>query len=188
MKKAHLLLAAAAFALLTPVAALAQSKDGAAQGPFIHIEVRSHGGEAGSVNINLPLAVAQIAITAMQDSVSRQVSTHLSQGDLKVSDLRKMWKAMRDAGQTEFVTVQKKGESVRIFREGEKVVVTVNEGDAKDKVRIQVPITLMDALLGGEGEQVDLAAAVNELGRIGKGELVRVEDSGKGDQVRIWIE
>jgi hypothetical protein len=188
MKKIHLLLAAAALALLAPMAALAQSKDGAAQGPFIHIEVREHGGEAGSVNINLPLALAQIAVAAMQDSVSHQVSARLNHGDLKVSDLRKMWKAMRDAGQTEFVTVQEKGESVRIFREGDKVVVKVNEGDSKDKVRIQVPVTMMDALLGGEGEEVDLAAAVNELSRVGKGDLVTVDEGAKGDKVRIWIE
>ncbi|MHB8079504.1 MAG: hypothetical protein ACYDIE_09630 [Candidatus Krumholzibacteriia bacterium] len=187
MKKAHLFLAAAAVALLAPAAVLAEKTTEAQNGPFIHVEVREAGGEEGSVNLNLPLALAQAALAAMQENVDLKARAELGHGDLKVSDLRKMWRAMRDAGDTEFVTVQDAGETVRIYREGEMVFVKVNEGDAKDKVRIRVPVTVMDALLSGEGEQLDLEAAVNQLSSMGKGELVNIEEEA-GDSVRIWID
>jgi hypothetical protein len=187
MKKAHLMLAAAAVAMLAPAAVLAEKKTDTQNGPFIHVEVREAGGEEGSVNINLPLALAQVALATMQETVDQHARMTFDKGELKVSDLRKMWRAMRDAGDTEFVTVQEAGETVRIYREGEMVFVKVNEGDAKDKVRIQVPVGVMDALLSGEGEELDLAAAIDKLGSMGKGELVRIEEEA-GDSVRIWID
>lgn len=187
MKKAHLFLAAAAVALLAPAAVLAEKKAETQNGPFIHVEVREAGGEEGSVNINLPLALAQVALATMEENVDLKAKAQLGHGDLKVSELRRMWQAMRDAGDTEFVTVQEEGETVRIYREGETVFVKVNAGDAKDKVRIQVPVGVMDALLSGEGEELDLAAAVDKLGALGKGELVRIEEE-EGDSVRIWID
>lgn len=187
MKKAHLFLAAAAVAMLAPAVSLAGKKDAAQNGPFIHVEVRAADGEEGSVNINLPLALAQVALAALDENSDLKAKAQFDHGDLKVSDLRKMWKAMRDAGDTEFVTVQEEGETVRIYREGETVFVKVNEGDAKDKVRIQVPVGVMDALLSGEGEELDLAAAIEQLSTMGKGELVRVEEA-EGESVRIWID
>jgi hypothetical protein len=187
MKKAHLMLAAAAVALLAPAAVLAEKKAEAQNGPFIHVEVREAGGEEGSVNINLPLALAQAALATMQESVDQHAKLTFDKSELKVSDLRRMWTAMRDAGDTEFVTVQEAGETVRIYRKGEMVFVKVNEGDAKDKVRIQVPVSVMDALLSGEGEELDLAGAIDKLGAMGKGELVTVEEEA-GDSVRIWID
>ena len=69
---------------------------------------------------------------------------------------------------------------------GEKVCVKVDGRDSEETVRIQVPVAVLDALLSGEGEEVNVQAAVDELSKIGKGEIVRIED--EGDFVRVWID
>ena len=78
--------------------------------------------------------------------------------------------------------------SAHIYREGEFVFVKVDEKDGDENVQIRMPVTVMSALLSGEGEQLDLQAAMASLTSLGgsSGELVRVEDGG--DVVRIWID
>jgi hypothetical protein len=46
-------------------------------------------------------------------------------------------------------------------------------------------VTLVDALLSGEGESLDLSAALAEVRKL-RGEIVRVKD--EDSQVRIWID
>lgn len=174
-----------AAALLAP-AALAGGNDASGRGPFIHVEVRESGGDEESVKINLPLSVALVALEAMQDEVDAQTRFGIGHADLEVSDLRRMWKGMRAAGDTEFVTVREGSETVRIDRRGDTVFVQVDDRDAKDAVRIQLPVAVLDALLAGEGETLDLQGAVEALGKAGAGEILRIEDAG--DFVRVWID
>ncbi len=188
-KARRILVAALALALLVPAAAMAGKKPADESGPWIHVEVREGGGEDASVNINLPLALAEAALLATDGILKEHMHIDLEDedGGLSVSDLRQIWKAARDAGDAEFVTVQEGDETVRVRREGRFVLVDV---DAKDEdaehVRVRMPVSVMDALLAGEGEELDLAAAVSGLREMGEGELVRVEDGG--DVVRIWID
>ena len=57
--------------------------------------------------------------------------------------------------------------------------------DGPGEVRVEVPVSLVDALLSGEGEQVNLQAAVGELMKR-RGDIVRVHD--EDSNVRIWID
>jgi len=188
MKKATLLTLALLGIVLLPAAGLAGTKAAASDEPWIHIEVKERGGDDAAINVNLPLALAEAALTAVSDDVTTHMHLDQRHGDLSVSDLRRMWNAMEDAGDAEFVTVEDGGETVRIYREGEFVFVKVDEKAGDENVQIRMPVTVMDALLSGEGEQLDLQAAMASLTSLGgsSGELVRVEDGG--DVVRIWID
>ncbi len=53
------------------------------------------------------------------------------------------------------------------------------------RVRIDLPVTAVDALFSGEGEKIDLGAAIAQL-RTERGDIVRVDDEKK--RVRIWID
>jgi hypothetical protein len=76
---------------------------------------------------------------------------------------------------------------VKISRKGSKLYVHVDERRGnKDQVRVEVPVSLVDALLAGNGETLNVDAAVAELERMGPGEVVHVVDGE--DSVRIWIE
>ena len=48
-----------------------------------------------------------------------------------------------------------------------------------------MPVSLVDALLSGEGDEVNIQAAVAELQKR-RGDIVRVHDSDSN--VRIWID
>jgi len=190
MKTRILIAAALVLALVVPCAALAGKKSASADQPWIHVEVREGAEGTASVNINLPLALAEAALLASDGILKEHMHVRIDGDDgddLSVADLRRIWKEARDAGDAEFVTVEDDGETVRVFREGDHVFVNVDSrGEDGEKVRVRMPVTLMDALLAGEGEQLDLAAVMAELRNAGTGELVRVE--GGDDVVRIWID
>ena len=104
---------------------------------------------------------------------------------MKVSDLRKMWTELRDAGDAEFVSIEEEDKTVTVRRVGDRIEVRVDEPEDGEQVRVDVPVALVDALLSGEGEEVDIAAAMAELGKM-RGEIVTVTD--KDDTVRVWID
>jgi len=211
MKRA-VLITGLALALLAPAVSLAATKDAGGHDPWIHVEVREGGGDKASVNVNVPFALADAALAAMGDDIGSHISFghHHRHGrgdaaeaegdsveadnghdrpDISVADMRRMWKAMRDSGEADYVTVKDDQEKVHIWREGDLVRVEVENraGEERgEKVQIRVPVTVMDALLSGEGDQLDVRAAVNGLRGTKASELVRVE--GGGDFVRVWID
>jgi hypothetical protein len=57
-------------------------------------------------------------------------------------------------------------------------------GEQPERVRVDIPVGVVDALLSGDGESFNLLAAINEL-EGNTGDIVNIED---GDEtVRVWI-
>ena len=96
-----------------------------------------------------------------------------------------MWRELRDADDADFVNVRDEGEHVRIYKRGDRVHVDVDE-DGERKVRVELPAAIVDALLGAEGDRLDLPAAARELARAGEQQVVRIDD--EGTRVRIWVD
>ena len=149
------------------------------------MEISSESG--ANVNINLPLAAvtAMIALapdTIVQDGQLQLGDTH----EVPVAAIRGLWQELRDVGDVEFVTIQHEGQDVRIAREGDTILVTVSDGgDAAEEVRVEIPVPVVDALLSGEGDTLNIRAALEELSML-RGELVRVIESD--NNIRIWID
>ena len=163
------------------------SKSSSKKGPWIHIEVMEAGQKEAKVKVNLPIKLARTAIEMAPDDVMDDGHIRIDDNDISVSDLRKMWKEVREAGDAEFVTIQEKDSTVKISRKGSKLYVHVDERRGnRDQVRVEVPVSLVDALLSGNDETLNVDAAVAELERMGPGEVVHVVDGE--DSVRIWIE
>ena len=76
---------------------------------------------------------------------------------------------------------------MRIARTGDQINVQVEEGDEDGGkiVDIRVPVAAVDALLSGDGETLNVHAAVAQLGKL-RGDIVRV--TGGEHQVRVWID
>ena len=152
--------------------------------PWIHVRVEEAKGT--KVNVNLPLAVVQAALTLAPERLVEKHQIRLHHGHkLKVSDLRKMWTELRDAGDAEFVSIEEEDKTVTVRRVGDRIEVRVEEPEDGEQVRVDVPVALVDALLSGEGEEVDIAGAIAELAKM-RGEIVTVID--KDDTVRVWID
>lgn len=164
---------------ITPL--LAQSS------PWIHIEVNETEESDSQVKVNLPLSVVEIALEAAPEKVLEERHIHMSHvdDDLEVEDLRRMWQELRKAGDAEIVSVQKKDQKVSIRRQGERVLIDVDDRREGDKVNVQVPVDVVDALFSGEGNELNIKDAVSKL-KSHRGDVVRVD--GNDAKVRIWID
>ena len=160
-----------------------------AQTPWIHVEVEENEADASQVKVNLPLSVVQIALEAAPDKIldNGRIHLHDLDDDLDVEDLRRMWKELRTAPDSELVSVVGKGngDRVSVRRQGDQILVEVDEREKSDTVRVQVPVTMVDALFSGEGQELNLKGAIEELKTL-RGEIVRVDDGET--KVRIWID
>jgi hypothetical protein len=114
---------------------------------------------------------------------------------MKMADLRTAWKALAEVGDAELVTVESEDENVRVMRKGDLVQVFVDtkakpgkDGKASkggEQVRVEVPVSLVNAFLSGEGEEGNIQAAVAELQKR-RGNIVSVQDDDS--HVRVWID
>ena len=176
-------LSLAIIALAMGVVGTAAAQEGS---PWIHIQVIEDGDDGTKVNVNLPLSLIEIALDAVSDEIFDNNRLHFNHSGVGVDDLRNMWQELRDSGDAEYVTVEDDGQTVRIFREGETVFVHVDDEDGNDKVRIEVPFSIVDTLLEGDGNRLNLGGAIREMAATMRGDIISVQDDDT--TVRIWID
>ncbi len=176
----------ARYALLGP-ALLLTSTVSAAEPSWLHVQVTETGAKESKVSVNLPLALLDIAFDMAPDEHIKGGRVKIGQGDVDLADLRRMWAELKKAGDMEFVTVEEKDESVRVERKGARVQVRVSDKrSGTQKVAVDVPMSVVDALLTGEGDSLDLRAALSELKRTASGEFINVND--EHSRVRVWLD
>jgi hypothetical protein len=138
------------------------------------------------VSVNLPLSLAQVALEVAPRDVMEKGRLKLREKDISVADIRRLWAELKASGDAEFVTLEEKDKTVRVARAGDYLRVDVQgQSEKNETVQIRMPIAVVDALLSGEGESMDIAAAIAQL-KGQRGDIVTVE--GSGNQVRIWID
>ena len=161
---------------------------------WIHVRVEETGEKPESIRINFPIGLIEKVAPAIQDEHFRSGKVKLGDKTLESVDLRALWKAVKEAGDAEFVTVEGTDGNIRVAREGEYLVVKVQEGGREEgngpgddggKVDARLPLDVMDALLSGEKDELNVLAALRALARH-EGELVSVND--EHSTVRIWID
>ena len=106
--------------------------------------------------------------------------------EVRVEDLRKIWKELRDAGDMDFMTIENRDTNVRVGIEGNFLLVQPQERLKKSKVKIRIPLQVVDAILSGNGEELNLMAAIRALQDSGVRDIITVED--RDTTVRVWID
>jgi hypothetical protein len=173
-------------------AATAAAQTGTA---WLHVRVEE-AKEATKVSVNLPMTVVEAILKASPEIIEKHGKIHIGEEHgLKMADIRKAWKALAEAGDAELVTVESEEENVKVMRKGDLVLVFVDNkakpgkdgkpGKRGEEVRVEVPVSLVDAFLSGEGEEGNIQAAVAELQKR-RGDIVRVKDDDSN--VRVWID
>ena len=193
----------------------------AAQGqdpqPWVHVDMSGR----TTMSLNLPLAAIEAALAMAPEAiVDRDGQLQLGgQREIPVTAIRAAWSQLRDVGDVEIANIQEEGQSVRIAREGDTILVDVtgtddgddagdegnaDEGEAEHddgehdhgaghgrgrdfvgEVQVRVPVSVVDALLSGAGESLDVRAAIQQLSAL-RGEMVQViHPEGR---VRVWID
>ena len=181
MKTIALSALAAVLSTLISLPPVAQQK----KDPWLHVEVRESKDDPEIVKVNLPFSMVDIALKIAQDKKFNGGKFRLDSTELSVPDLKKIWTEFKKAGNADFVTVEKKTESVRISREGNYLLIKVSEKN-QQKVDVRVPVDVVDALLAGPGDELDIKAALVAMQQKGSGDILSVID--KDTKVRIWVD
>ena len=174
--------------LLGFAASVVAAQDAGRQ-PWLHVQVTGQDDGAENIAVNVPLSAAEplFALVPHRILSDGRLSLAGREVPVNVGALRDLWRALTEVGDTEFVTVEGEGETVRIARAGDQITVRVEERDEEgsETVDVQLPIVVVDALLSGNGDTLDVRAAVERLGEL-RGDIVRVTEDER--QVRIWID
>jgi hypothetical protein len=161
---------------------LAQKKD-----PWLHLEVQEKSSDPALVKVNLPISMVDVALDVVKDEKFRHGRIRLDANEISVAEMRRIWSELRKAGDGEFVSVEKKTETVRIARQGGLLSVKVTGPDKqKAKVDLKIPLAVVDALLEGSGDELNLKAALMAMQQRSLGEILMVND--EQTQVRLWID
>ncbi len=157
---------------------------------WLHVKVEETGEEAETVRINLPLSVAEKVLPTLHAHQIEGGKVKVSELRFKEVDLRALLEAIRSAPDNEFVTVESPRETVRVAKQGGYLLVKVEERDEEgqmhEQVDVKVPFTVVDALLSGGEDELDLVAGVRALSAHGDTALVTVNEPDS--KVRIWVD
>jgi hypothetical protein len=175
-----------------PAARVAAQAGGTA---WLHVRVEE-AKESSKVSVNLPMAVVEAVLKASPEMIEKHGKIHLGEEHgIQMADLRKAWKALASVGDAELVTVESEDENVKVMRKGDLVQVLVDKKgrtgkDGKavqggEEVRVEVPVSLVDAFLSGDSEDGNFTAAIAELQKR-RGNIVSVHDDDS--HVRVWID
>jgi len=179
MQMKKLLLSTAFVFLCAGVASAAASK------MWVHVHVQDSDKEE-QVKINLPLSVIEVMLPMIEEEQIRKGSIHLNDNQFKVEDLRRVWNEIRDEGDMDFVTVEGRDENVRIRIEGNFLLVQPEEKSKNNNVDIRLPLQVVDAMLSGTGNELNLSAGIKALRDSGVKDIITVNDDHSS--VRVWID
>ena len=163
----------------------------AAENRWLHVRVEEAGPEGQLVRVNVPLSLAEKVLPAINSKELRGGKVKVSEAKFEEVDLRAILEALRTAPENEFVTVESSHQNVRVAKASGNLLVKVRETKGKDSaetenVEVSIPFPVVEALLSGNKDELDILAAVRALGTIGDVTLVTVHD--KKNKVRIWVD
>ena len=154
---------------------------------WIHVQIVGTDSADGNMALNLPLsavsAVVSMAPEGIIDSEGRLMAAE--ENGISVGDIRQMWRGIKDGGDVELVAMQQENRTVRVSRAGDQMEVRVDNAENDETVRIDLPVVVVDALLSGDGDTLNIPAAIEQLGQL-RGDVVRVTEAAR--QIRVWID
>ena len=125
--------------------------------PWIHVEVIEQNEKASTVNVNLPLSVAEVALEVAPDKIVKEGKIKLPNNDISIADLRKLWNELRNAGDAQFVTVKEDDQDVSIARQHARALPAGFRFEIKDNAAFvgvirsegKAPVLVGDIVLEG---------------------------------------
>jgi hypothetical protein len=160
---------------------------------WLHIKVRD-AGDGSRVSVNLPLSVVEAAAPLIPEEARAAGKVRIDDRDLSIADLRRLWREVQRAPEATFLTIDESCGKVRVARSGAYLLIKAVDGTGRDgarrhhgeRVEVRIPVAVVDALLSGGDDRLNLAGAVEALARTGEGELVTV--NGDNETVRLWVD
>ena len=152
---------------------------------WLHVRVEENGRDNETVSVNIPLALVEAILPTIHTDQLQHGKVRLDDADLAGIDLRQVLEAIHAAPDADFITVKNDDETVRVAKENGFLVVRADERRG-DRVRVTIPLSVVDAMLGGDPGEIDLLAGLRALADYDGGDLVTVESDDS--RVRGWID
>ena len=157
-----------------------------AQDRWLHVRVQEFDGGDDSIEINMPLSAVQALLSNSEVDGLRNGKIHLGDhADIDGIDLHEILLAVRDAPDSEFVTIRSREDTVRVAKEDGFLLVDIDEKHG-DSVRVRMPIEVVDVLLEAEGGAVDVVRLLDALAVLDGTDLISVDS--EDTRIRIWID
>ena len=157
-----------------------------AQDRWLHIRVQEFDGDDDSIEINMPLSAIEALLSNSEIDELRNGKVHI--GDhvgIDGIDLHEILLAVRDAPDSEFVTIRSREDTVRVAKEDGFLLVNVDE-DRGDRVRVRMPMEVVDVLLDTEGDELDVVRLLDALAVLDGTDIISVDSDDT--RIRIWID
>ena len=152
---------------------------------WLHLKV--DGGRHGEqVEMNMPLSMLDSFAPMLQGKVGEDGRVRIHERDYDVDELRRAWRQLENGPDATYLTVNDPDSKVRIAKRGDYFVLTALDRVEGENVEAKIPVAVLGALLSGQRDELDVAAALRALARYGEGELMTV--TSDEETVRIWID
>jgi hypothetical protein len=155
---------------------------------WLHVRVTNPNSSDESVRVNVPLELAEKILPTINQHRLHSGKVSFDEADCHGVDVRALLDAVRTSKDGEFVTVQNKDSDVRVAKQSGYLLVHVFEKNhpKRSQVEVKVPMKVVDALLSGSKDELDLVAGLRALSAQGDTELVSVKD--EENTVRVWLD
>ncbi len=184
------------FALAAIALALTATAAAGAPERWLHVKVQEHSGSRARVSVNVPCSLAEAAAGLIPEKLGKHEGPgghRRAHGRVRIDDaefngeeLRTFLAALRDARDAPYVTVESDDGNARIWKAGETLHIHATRRDRDETVEVKLPMVVVDALLSGPADELNLAAAMRALAESGSGEVVAVNSDDA--TVRIWVD
>jgi hypothetical protein len=165
-----------------------QSSTSARGERWLHVRVISTNSKGETVRVNVPLELAEKVLPAIDHDRLHNGKVRFGCMDCDGVDVRTIFEAVRTSKDGEFVTVQSKDEDISVMKkEGQLLVHVHDKKRSKDaQIEVKIPMKVVEALLSGSKDELDIAAGLHALAGQGDVELVSVKDDD--NTIRVWLD
>jgi len=155
---------------------------------WLHVRVVSSNAKGETVRVNVPLELAEKVLPAIDHDRLHNGKVRVGCMDCDGVDVRTIFEAVRSSKDGEFVTVQSNDADVSVMKKEGMLYVHVHEKNKPkhSQVEVKVPMKVVEALLSGSKDELDIAAGLHALASQGDVELVSVKDDE--NTIRVWLD
>jgi hypothetical protein len=165
-----------------------QSSTSAHGDRWLHVRVISTNSKSETVRVNVPLDLAEKVLPAIDHDRLHNGKVRIGCMDCDGVDVRTLFEAVRTAKDGEYVTVQSNEADVSVMKKDGQMLVHVHDKNkSKDsRIEVKVPMKVVEALLSGSKDELDIVAGLHALASQGDVELVSVKDDE--NTIRVWLD
>jgi hypothetical protein len=183
----------AATSLFAPLGTRAQSSTSTSStnshgDRWLHVRVISTNAKGETVRVNVPLELAEKVLPAIDHDRLHNGKVRIGCMDCDGVDVRTLFEAVRSSKDGEFVTVQSNDADISVMKKEGMLYVHVHDKNKPkhSQVEVKVPLKVVEALLSGSKDELDIVAGLHALAGQGDVELVSVKDDD--NTIRVWLD